>query len=289
MVSLQGHLGRMENGTFFELVTKVMYFDVVKLPWDLQRTVISYLESVDRLAGSGLKAEFFDPLDEDGDGVLHYEEAGKRGTAGAVLAQVGMSSSLTGAKKLGFLAGPFAMAARRLKWSRPEWNVDGHDIFKDAFFSGICWTAFRMSQSETESPDPSLPGLVWGKGKWPSYETARHMLLGGALYGGRYPNRVMFPGLYSMAFRYADMTQNDGRYTGNMISRPDPEALERYLSNAVEGRDAPLDFILYVPGGFDTINGSKLPNTETTSDPALILTAHFSGGEEVWPVVIPGA
>lgn len=283
LVSIDGHLGRVKNNVFSELVTKFMYFDALKLPMDLQKTVIGYLESVDSLTGSDLKKTFFDTFDENGNGVVEYEEGGTNGNSGAILAQNGLSSSITGSEKFGFLRGPFNMITRRLKWSRGEWNPDRHDIFKEAVFASICWTAFRMSQSEPEMPDPFLPGLTWGRGKWPSFHMARHMYLGSALYGGQFPGKVMFPGLYSLAFRYADLTQNQGQYTGNIVTRPDPQALDRYVSRVDSDRAASLDFTFYVPAGLDKINGSKLPNIDTTTDPEQIFTAHFAGGSEVWP------
>jgi len=285
LVSIQGHLGSVANGAFSELVTGIMYFDALKLPWDLQKTVVNYLESVDNLTGSNLKEEFFNTFDEDGDGIVDYEESGKRGNSGALLAQVGLNSSTSGTEKLGYLRGPFTMAARRLKWSNAKWNPDGHDIFKEAAFAAVCWTAYRMSQSEVESQDPFFPDLTWGGGKWPSFRLAGHMYLGSALYGVQFPHKVMFPGLYSLAFRYADLKQNGGRYTGNIISRPDPDALNRYVSGVLGGRETSLDFNFYVPDGYGAINGSKLPNIEVTTDPGLILTAHFSGGSEIWPRV----
>jgi hypothetical protein len=283
LASLDGHLGWVKDGVFSELITSVMYFDVLKLPWDLQKTVIGYLESVDNLTGSELKQTFFETFDENGNGIVEYEEGGTNGNSGAILAQNGISTSITGSEKFGFLRGPFSMVARRLKWSRAEWNPAGHTIFKDAFFASICWTAYRMSKSEKEQPDLFLPGLTWGRGKWPSFDMAKHIYLGSALFGGRFPDKVMFPGLYSLAFRYADLTQNQGRYTGDIVTKPNPKALDRYISQVGSDGAAPLDFTYYVPGGMDKINGSKPPNIEMTSDPSLIFTAHFSGGSEIWP------
>ena len=109
------------------------------------------------------------------------------------------------------------------------------------------------------------------------------MYFGSMLYGGQFPHKVMFPGLYSLAFRYADLTQNEGRYTGKIPGRPNGEALDNYISGILNDQEKPLDFIFYVPNGYDTLNGSKLPNVEIPPDPALMLTAHFSGGSEIWP------
>jgi hypothetical protein len=44
-----------------------------------------------------------------------------------------------------------------------------------------------------------------------------------------------------------------------------------------------VDFTLFVPEGHDAIDGFTVPNMQTTDDLALILTAHFEGGKEIWP------
>jgi len=139
-----------------------------------------------------------------------------------------------------------------------------------------------MSQAQLEAPDPFLPGLMWGKGKWPSFQLAWYIYLGIALYGDQFPFKMVFPSLYGLAFRYADLTQNDGRYTGKIRSTPDPEALSKYASGVASGQLTPLKFTVYIPAGYDNVAGLKVPNAEATADPARILTARFNGGEEVW-------
>jgi len=69
LISLSGHLGKLKNGVFSELTTQTLYYDVLKLPWDMQKTTMGYLESVDRLTGSDLKQEFLNLFDENGDAV----------------------------------------------------------------------------------------------------------------------------------------------------------------------------------------------------------------------------
>jgi hypothetical protein len=44
LASLGGHLGRIENGKFLELITKTMYFNLSCLLWDLQKTC-NYFEN----------------------------------------------------------------------------------------------------------------------------------------------------------------------------------------------------------------------------------------------------
>ena len=73
------------NGTFSDLTTDTLYYDVFKMPWDLQRTTFAYMDAVDQLTGSSLKKMFLKAHDENGDGVVTYEEFGKKGAYGPLL------------------------------------------------------------------------------------------------------------------------------------------------------------------------------------------------------------
>ncbi|MBW2092708.1 MAG: DUF362 domain-containing protein, partial [Deltaproteobacteria bacterium] len=79
LISIEGHLGRIENGAFSDVVTDTLFFDTFSFPWDLQKTTFNYLEITDKLAGTSVKKEFLETFDEDGDGILTYEEFGKKG------------------------------------------------------------------------------------------------------------------------------------------------------------------------------------------------------------------
>jgi len=68
MVSIHGHLGAVRAGVFSDVITRNLYFDVFKFPWDLQKTAFSYFDAVDTLTGSSLKKEFLEAFDEDGNG-----------------------------------------------------------------------------------------------------------------------------------------------------------------------------------------------------------------------------
>ena len=106
--------------------------------------------------------------------------------------------------------------------------------------------------------------------------------MGVVLYGSQYPNKIGFPSLYASAFRYADLTQNEGRHAGRINTQPDPEAVDNYVSKVQGGDEKSLEFTLYVPDKFENLAGSKVPNVEATSDPAKILTASFAGGKVTW-------
>ena len=282
LVSVEGHLGRLSDGTFSDLVTGTLYFAAYKMPWDLQHTCFQYLETVDKMAGSTLKEEFLEAFDEDGDGLVSYEEFGKNGFIGPVLAQMGIMDSIIGRERLGVHHGSFAYNATLLRMSDAMWNPDGSDLLRYFYYGPVCLIAHMMSQMELEAPDPFLPSLTWGSGKWPSYQLASYVRVGISLYGTEFPNKVGFPSLYGHVFRYADLTQNQGRYTGTALFQPEPEAAQRYVTEVLSGESQPLDFTFYVPPGYGNLGGSNVPNVEETSDPAKMLTATFAGGQEVW-------
>ncbi|MBW1804003.1 MAG: DUF362 domain-containing protein, partial [Deltaproteobacteria bacterium] len=285
LASLEGHLGAVEDGVFSELITHALYFDVFKIPWDLQVTTFKYLEAVDTLAGSSFNKEFLQAFDEDGDGIVTYEEMGKKGLATVSLHFGGELVSKLGTEEFGYLRSRFEQQAGMLKISDPSRNAHGHDVLKEYACGFECGVAFKMSQMETESPDPFMPGLIWGKGKWPGLDLARFAALGIAFYGQGFPDQLGFPSLYGFALYYADLTQNGGLYAGGKGFEPDQEGVGKYLSEVMGGKEKPLDFTFYVPMGFDIIGGSAVPNVEVTADPAKLMTASFMGGREQWAVL----
>ena len=102
------------------------------------------------------------------------------------------------------------------------------------------------------------------------------------LYGEMYPNSILFPSLYGEALYYADITQNGGQYAGKLRSHPDLGAINRYITDVTSDKSKLLDFVLYVPEGFDTFAGSSIPNVEISNDPAKLLTVSFQNGKEIW-------
>jgi hypothetical protein len=286
LVSLEGHLGTARDGKFADLVTRTLYFDAFKLPWDLQRTAFAYLDSVDRLAGSSLKNQFLESFDDDGDGVVTYEEFGKSGIFGPLLRVGGDARSRMGTEPFGYLSGPFKAATTLLRCTEASWNRSGHSLLRDYFYGRAVMAAYRMSQKDSESPDRFLPGLSWGKGKWPSFQLAWYTYLGFALYGPQFPDTVGFPSLYGLAFRFADLTQNGSRHTGGIRSQPNPGSVEGYVSGVRKGQEKALDFTLYVPAGYESLGGGSVPNVQSTADPAMVWTASFSGAQETWAMPV---
>lgn len=281
IVSLKGHLGTIQNNEFSDLITKALFFDVFKMPWDMQRTAFAYMDAVDQLEGLSLKNDFLKSLDEDGDGIVTYNEFGKKGNWSYILLAGGERLSLMAREQFGYLKAAFS-GGNSIKLSDASMNPDGHTINHDLFFAGTLVSAYFISILEEEIQDPFQPGLVCGKGKWPSFKLARYIQIGGSLYGREFPNRVIFPSLYGAAFRYADLTQNNGTFAGDIRNEPIPDSIEKYISDVTKNKEKQLDFTFYVPEGYDSIGDLKLPNVEITSDPSKLLTATFNGGEEVW-------
>jgi hypothetical protein len=128
--------------------------------------------------------------------------------------------------------------------------------------------------------------MTWGKGKWPSFQFARYMAIGAALYGLEFPLAINVQSLYGAAFQYADKAYMGGRFTGNgaMLGdriTPDSVPLTGYL-DAVAGGEEPLPFVLHVPAGYLDCAGRRLPNVQETQDAAKVFRAEFGGGREVW-------
>lgn len=283
LVSIQGHPGTVNNNEFTDLVTETLYFASSKFPWDMQQTSFSYLAAVDGLTGSSLKKEFIEAFDENLDGIVTYDEFGKNGGA-AILFLYGFGDVLSrlSSDEFGYIREMFIMMAAMLKCSDPLWNSQGMNLIKEYSYGFICMAAYQMSLMDFEGEDPFLPGLKWGNGKWPSFEFAKFFYLGMNMYGPQFPIKVDTAGLYGSAFRYADMTRNNGKYAGKAGSLPTPGAIDKYFSDVSSGKMNPLDFTFYIPAGFDSVGGLSVPNVEVTDDPVKIFTASFTGEKEIW-------
>ena len=247
LISLDGHLGRVKDGAFVDVITKALYFDIFKFPWDLQKTAFGYLSAVDQLTGSSLKKTFLEAFDENGDGVVSYSEKGQKGVGSIGLYMGGYSTSCLGAEPLGFISGRVKTQMKRLKLVDPRRNSHGYDFLKESSLGGVCLAAFRMSQIEMERPDPFVPGLTFGKGKWPSFQTAQFFSLGLALYGQGFPFQTGFPSLYGAAVYYADLTQREGKYLGGSGRLPDPERTQAICGRGPKGPGPAYGFHLLCP------------------------------------------
>jgi Domain of unknown function (DUF362) len=282
LVSIQGHLGAVSDGAFSDVITGTLFYDLFKLPWDMQRTAFSYFDAVDTLTGSILKQEFLQAFDEDGDGIVNFEDTGTKGVWVFGLLVLGEFVSLAGSERLGCLKGNFQYNATITRMTNPLWNPHGHDVSRELFHGFTCYAAYQISLADMEAPDPFVPGLTFGKGKWPSQYLASFFFVASGIYGREFPAKVGPTGLYSTALFYADLKQNGGRYAGEALFLPDEDGAMRYISDVSDGKVEPLDFTIYVPPGFEAVPGITVPNVEATADPARVFTASFDGGQEVW-------
>jgi hypothetical protein len=279
LATVEQRLGCVQGDVFAELLTGSMYFAQLKPLWDLQTTCFGYLEANDALTGSSYKQMMLDAFDEDGDGVINYSEKGRQVGIGLMpfAGRLG-ALDLTPAEMLRIR---FLLSAVPLRGVRREWNVDGHEFSKAGRVAASLMLALSMSWAAEEQTDPFFPSMTWGKGKWPSVQFVEHLQLLMRTYGATFPRQfdaLMSP--YGFAFRYADITWNEGRYGGEMPAVGD-DVIGRYHSAVAAGAD-PLPFTLYVPRGLGSAGNGRFPNVEETDDPSLMFTASFNGGDDAW-------
>jgi len=281
LVSVEGHLGRLDGQEFTEVITPQLMHQGRVMLWGRQTTTLSYFGANDDLTGSSYLKEMLSALDEDGDGELNYEEVGKKGYEQMFESWLGEGSYLRTVDAYGSLRAGFMISANSLRYSDADWSADGHDFCREARLANAAAMALGMSYAQTEEKDPVFPTMAWGKGKWPSMQHVLTLSARNAIYGSRGPDNISIMSIYGNAFQYADKTLNNGEYTGGTGTASDWEAIPKYVKAVSEGAQ-PLDFVLYVPGGFGPPEGAAVPNLKETDDPSKILTAHFNGGKEIW-------
>jgi len=287
LVSIRGHLGTVSDGGFRDVITGTLFYDVYKLPWDLQLTCLSYMEAVDQLSGTSVKQQFLDAFDENGDGVVDYEEFGRKGMWDHLLYLGGHSVTLIGTHEHGRLVGNFTVNTSLVKYGNPGWNPERHDLYEELGLGQALVVGMMLAELEEEMPDLFDPEMTIGMGKWPSYQTATFGRVGVLIYGEEYPQRAIYPSFYADALYYADRSQNGGMYAGEIKNDPDPEGVARYITDVQSGTTEPLDFTFFVPPGYGGLLTGQVPNIEETEDPRKLFTASFRGGAEIWPGTTP--
>ncbi|UCD44008.1 MAG: DUF362 domain-containing protein [Candidatus Bathyarchaeota archaeon] len=278
--SVEGHLGWFEEREFRELITSGFYYNPGSIIWDLQRTVLAYLEANDSLTGSSYLRELLDALDENNDGRLDYFERGKNNGRRTQLRITAIGYHLQGVERYGFLRGPF-VSSTSIKYGNEKWNTQGHDFLREHLLIPPVALAYHMSLSQVEESDLFFPGMTWGRGKWPSLQYASYLSTLRSIYGSGVPSSVGISSMYGSAFQYADKTLNQSKYTGDPGIISDPEAADSYIQAVRQGKE-PLDFVVYVPEGFGTLDGEGVPNVLETDDTSKMFTARFDKGKEVW-------
>jgi len=282
LASVGGHLGRVENGRFHELMTQTMYYNPLTFLHDMQKTVLSYARASDERTGTAFYRELMETFDENGDGVIDYDEKGRGGLDTAQFGTLGKTLHMQATEPYGGLKGPFLESAFYVRNADPKLNAQGHDFAKGMALVTKATIAFNLSRSETVTPDPFFPGMSFGGGLWPSLKTVERLAALGGLYGTGAPGEIDLGSMYGQAFLYADKTLNAGGYSGSTDQlQNDSGCIGRYF-DAVSGGAGPLDFVLYVPKGCGSPGTQAIPNVEETEDPGKVYTASFDGGKEVW-------
>ena len=281
IASLQGHLGFITDSEFKEIITEDLYYAVAKPLWDLQNTVFSYARSNDSLTGSSYYSQLLDSYDENNDGIIDYEEWGKKGFWCPLQRLIAWGRYLSTVEEYGLLHGNFFATSHRLKYSNGKWNPEQHDFLKEYVLSCVPELALQMSKVREEAGDPLFKGMRWGNGKWPSWQFAAYVSTVNTIYQTQTPEKIANNSLYGLALQYADKKYNNSNYTGGTGIYSQPDAASHYLL-AVSNGAPPLDFIFYVPEGFGKLNNTGIPNVIETDDPQLIFTAHFNNNQEIW-------
>lgn len=296
--SIEGHLGRVDNTRFTEMMTKTMYYNYHTILHDLQFTILSYAKACDTLTGSSVYKENMETYDENKDGIIVYDEKGLGFQTQELIVMadaVGMAIS----QAFGTLKKGFVEKAFNLKYSNRNWNVQGHDFLKEGPLSFKTDLAFNLSQADTIRPDYFISGMFFGRGMWPSWQTATYVYITNTIYGSQSQKNISLGSMYGSAFQYADKVLNSGAYTigakpitnesypyqyGDIYQPPvdefssAPDSITRYFDALSKGA-VPLNFLLFVPMGYERLEGIKIPNVVETDDPRKIFTVHFN---EVW-------
>jgi len=266
IASVQGHLGRVVDGEFQELLTSELYYNPGSIVWDLQKTVIEYLQANDILTGSSALKELFDAYDENLDGVIHYYEKGKNNCPRTRIRITAVGYHLQGVEKYGFLKGPFIQSSI-IRYNDERWNHQGHDFHRDYQRVYNIAMAYSMSRAQTEEPDPFFPDMSWGGGKWPSLQYVNHLSTVRGIFGSSRLSAVSLSSMYGRAFQYADKTLNHAGYTRDPGIRSAPDALENYIQDVGNGGE-PLGFVLYVPPGYGRLEAAEGPTSWRRMTPA---------------------
>ncbi len=282
LASLGGHLGRVENANFVELITKTMYYNPNTILHGLQKTILSYAQANDTLTGSSLYKEFMDIFDENHDGIIDYDEMGRNGIETTQFSNLAYALDIQIKEEYGVLKGGFKESIYYLKYSDQNWNEQKHDFTKEKLPIFKAAAAFDLSRLENINEDLFVKGMTYGRGRWPSWQTMNFVLPRDFLYGSLSLDSISPWSLYGKAFQYADKTFNAGGYTGNIDQNiTDPNALAKYFDAISNGADL-LSFTFYVPVGWGRLDNNQIPNVEETADPQKIFTVHFNGEQEVW-------
>jgi len=199
LVSAGGRPGRLAGGRVEDIVTSVLYYDVPKILWDLQPTVLAFARATDELTRAakghdpGYLAEFL-ALDEDGDGVIDDSESGRDGLWDCQCAGGGIADNLIGRGRIE--QGSFFAASRLLKYADKAHNVDvssgtGHRVDTMRIWADTAAFAKAFDMARAEPGTDVFFGIPYGTGpdgvpRWPSLQYARYLVEKGMIRGALY-------------------------------------------------------------------------------------------------------
>jgi hypothetical protein len=193
LVSKDGHLGKIENGEFVEIMTDHLYFHQGGSLWDLQPAVLAYAQATDQVSGANYYEEFM-ALDEDRNSIIDDRELGKNGLCACVLAAWSINLNLMGKGEAN--RGTFFNVSRLLKYADPTWNVGSVDstrFFLDSIAFAIALQMATDKENKGQDPFFGIPyGAVDGMPRWPSLQFARYRLEMFFIYVRMYPNAVEY-------------------------------------------------------------------------------------------------
>ncbi len=278
LASCKGHFGRIRGDKFIEMMTRTMYYNPMTILHDLQKTMLCYAIACDTLTGSTIYSEIMDCFDENQDGILDYDE--KAGGFETVqICVMSYVSDLKADQAYGILKGNYMGNAYFAKYGDSKNNLQGYDYMKGKILIINLGEAYKMSQSKEVSPDLFLQGMHYGRGDWPSWETVKYFVTTQSIYGSQTVKNISLSSLYGCAFQYADKLQNYGGYTGSTDQNSsNPNSIQNYL-HAVSMGANPLNFTLYVPKGYGSLEGVVITNVEETQSPERLYTVQY---KEIW-------
>ena len=175
LVSKDGHLGRIENWAFVDVMTDKLYFHLGGALYHLQTTLLAYAKATDQLTGSSHFAEFM-TLDEDRDGIIDDQERGTKGAIDCVLGLLATNLSMMGRGEAA--AGTIFWVSRFMKYSDPDWNMRRVDTMRTFYDARNFLVALKLAtDQQTTGTDPfsGVPyGASDGRPKWPSLQFAKY-------------------------------------------------------------------------------------------------------------------
>ncbi len=196
LASVRGHLGKLEEGKFVELVTSTLYYHERALLHHLQATMLSYLNCCDQInAHNRWKESLASSLVEE---AKHYIEAPKK------------RIQLRMEERYSSLQEQFQTYSRLLRYSRKDWNEEGLEDTKEMVFLGGLKTAYELSRKTTLELDSYDSTLSFGLSRWPSFEMAAQCYLTRLIYGNE--TKEELNSMYGCVQQYANSIGENTQY-----------------------------------------------------------------------------